>query len=87
MSSSELNWLDNWKPIFVNGVIPSEFRAAIAAEVTAAKKQGGINALCQLKADRIAHVLSTKANEWTREVDFINEHIEKLQQGADTQHE
>lgn len=31
LNDGEQSWLDNWKPIFVNGVIPKEFRLAIAA--------------------------------------------------------
>lgn len=38
MTDTTTDELDNWKPIFVNGVIPSEFRAWHDSEVAKAKR-------------------------------------------------
>lgn len=46
-----------------------------ADAVAAGAKQGALNALTQLKADRIEHTLNTPVKEWKREIDFIDEHI------------
>ncbi len=37
--------------------------------------QSALDALTQLKVDRMGHVLSTPANEWIREIDFIDQQI------------
>lgn len=63
----------------------------IDSKVIEAEKQGALNALTQLKADRIEHVLTTKSDEgllimgyqWTREIDFIDEHILALNHRKD----
>lgn len=66
--------------IFNSKLSDDEIVQAIAQLVNEAEKQGALNALTQLKFDRIEHTLTTPAQDWKREIDFIDEHIAQLSQ-------
>lgn len=60
------------------GTIRKEIKDLVTKAALEARNQGALNALTQLKIDRINHTLGTHPDEWTREVDFIDEHIAAL---------
>jgi hypothetical protein len=45
------DWLDAWKPIFVNRVIPSEFKAAIQSHLDATVREARIDELKLITKD------------------------------------
>lgn len=48
-------------------------------------RQGALNALVQLKADRINHTLTRPADEWETWMQFIDKRIEKYNVPQDTE--
>ena len=59
------NFVDKIKQIYTNKIKEAELR-------------GAVNALYQLKADRVAHTLGNHPKDWTPEIDFIDHHIAQL---------
>lgn len=50
----------------------------VTNKIKEAELRGAVNALYQLKADRVAHTLGNHPKDWTPEIDFIDHHIAQL---------
>jgi len=53
-------------------------KTLLANKIKEAELRGAVNALYQLKADRVAHTLGNHPKDWTPEIDFIDHHIAQL---------